>query len=56
MYEYVLMVKIKFESGDDPDARKKAKEILENVMVPEGSNVKLQRLEAGKAPVGIVLI
>jgi hypothetical protein len=56
MYEYVLMVKIPFESGDDPDARKKAKEVLKDMKVPEGSNIKLQRLEAGKAPVGIVLI
>jgi hypothetical protein len=54
MYEYIIMIKIPFESGDDPDARKRAQEILKDVKVPDNTTVKLQRLEQGRAPQGIV--
>jgi hypothetical protein len=55
MSEYILVVKIPLVSLDDPDARQKAQEILKKMKVPDKNNIKLQRLEQGKAPVGIAL-
>lgn len=57
MYKYLLTIRIPFESGDDPDARKRAQDFLRydvEVNVPEAT-IKLQRLEEGKVPTGIVL-
>lgn len=39
---------------DDPDARNKANEMLKDIKLPE-ANIKLQRLEMNKAPIGVSL-
>jgi hypothetical protein len=57
MFEYIIMIRIPFEAGDDPDARKRAQDLLKydvSINVPEAT-MKLQRLEKGKAPEGIAL-
>ena len=56
MSEYIIMIKIPLVALDDPEARIKAQEILKDIKVPEGTNMKLQRLEKGQAPVGVALV
>lgn len=57
MGEYLLTIKIPIVAQDDPDARMAAKDILRHDYVQaliqmKNAEVKLQRLEKGKPPVG----
>ena len=54
MNEYKLTFSVIIEDHDDPDARKRAREIVEAIgEVVEGGEVKLQQVHQDKPPRGV---
>lgn len=53
--EYQLILKLSFKAMDDPAARQKAKQFLEDSGISENVVVKLQKLQGNQPPVGLEL-
>lgn len=57
MDQYQLIIKIPFESFDDPESRKDGQEILNKILtngeIKNKSSVKLQRVYPDKPPRGV---
>jgi hypothetical protein len=53
--EYQLVLRLPFKAMDDPAARQKAKQFLEDSGISEDMVVKLQKLQGNQPPVGLEL-
>lgn len=53
--EYQLILRLSFKAMDDPAARQKAKQFLEDSGISEDVVMKLQKLQRNQPPVGLEL-
>jgi len=53
--KYLLTVRIPFDEMDDIEARKRAKEIIDEIQVKRENTVKLQKLQDNGEPTGMKL-
>lgn len=54
--EYQIIVRLTFNEMDDISAKEKAQKVLNEMNIPDKVDIKLQRLEQSKPPIGIKFV